>query len=133
MGREKEIDELVEVLSRRVKRNPLLVGPAGVGKTAIVEGFVQRVLASRVPRGIARARVIELSTSGLVATGQTMPELMKLMEKIIGEASQPDVVLFIDEFQAAVELGGPDLGIAGQMKPALARGAVVCIGALHRE
>jgi ATP-dependent Clp protease ATP-binding subunit ClpC len=130
VAREAEIDEVIEVLCRRFKRNPLLVGPPGVGKTAVVEGLAQRVASGRVPNDLRAVRIVELAATGLLARSPSLHELSELVRAIVSEASQPKVVLFIDEFQSAVEAGGRDLGIAGQMKPALSRGQIACIGAL---
>ncbi len=130
VGRQAEIDEVVEVLCRRLKRNPLLVGPPGVGKTAVVEGLAQRIAADEVPPALSGVRVLEITTAGLIAETKNIGDFTGLVDAIMKEASHPRVVLYVDEFQAAVEIGGRDLGLAAQMKPALARGELACIGAL---
>jgi ATP-dependent Clp protease ATP-binding subunit ClpC len=131
LGREEEIDLVIETLCRRVKRNPLLVGPAGTGKTAIVEGLAQRVTAGNVPAPLKGVRIISLQPSSIVAGGSLVGEIEKRMQNILKEASQPGIVLFIDEVHAIVGAGGREGtgDFASQLKPALARGDFACIAA----
>jgi ATP-dependent Clp protease ATP-binding subunit ClpC len=131
LGRDEEIDLVIETLCRRVKRNPLLVGPAGTGKTAIVEGLAQRVVAGNVPAPLKGVRIITLQPSSLVAGGSLVGEIEKRMQNVLKEASQPGIVLFIDEVHAIVGAGGREGtgDFASQLKPALARGDFACIAA----
>ena len=131
LGRAEEIDLVIETLCRRVKRNPLLVGPAGTGKTAIVEGLAQRVVAGNVPGPLKGVRIISLQPSSLVAGGSLVGEIEKRMQSVLKEASQPGIVLFIDEVHAIVGAGGREGtgDFASQLKPALARGDFACIAA----
>ena len=131
LGREEEIDLVIETLCRRVKRNPLLVGPAGTGKTAIIEGLAQRVSAGNVPAPLKGVRIISLQPSSIVAGGSLVGEIEKRMQNILKEASQPGIVLFIDEVHAIVGAGGREGtgDFASQLKPALARGDFACIAA----
>ncbi len=131
LGRGEEIDLVIETLCRRVKRNPLLVGPAGTGKTAIVEGLAQRVQSGDVPAPLKGVRIISLQPSSLVAGGSLVGEIEKRMQNVLKEASQPGIVLFIDEVHAIVGAGGREGtgDFASQLKPALARGDFACIAA----
>jgi len=130
IGRDAVLDEVIEVLCRRLKRNPLLVGPPGAGKTAIAEGLGGRVAAGEVPEELRDMRLVEVSISGLISASEHLPHLMELTQELVQAARKPGIVLFLDEFQNAVEFGGRDLGVAGQLKPALARGEIACMGAL---
>ena len=131
VGREQEIEGILRALCRRTKRNPALVGPAGVGKTAIVEGLAQRIVADDVPEVLKGVRLLELQPSILTAGAGVVGELQKRMKAILQEASQPGVILFIDELHSIVGAGGvrgtEDIG--SLLKPALARGDIACIGA----
>lgn len=131
LGRDEEIDLAIETLCRRVKRNPLLVGPAGTGKTAIVEGLAQRVLSGKVPPPLKGIRIIALQPSTLVAGANYVGDQEKRMQAVVKEASQPGIVLFIDEVHAIVGTGGREGtgDFANQLKPALARGDFACIAA----
>ncbi len=131
IGREREIDIIIEVLCRRYKRNPLLIGPAGVGKTAIVEGLAQRIAAGDVPEPLQGARIIQITPTGLVRGMDIDGTAEERVRKLVKEASQPGVILFIDEIHRLVGAGGmPGLHDLGQrLKPALARGEIACIGA----
>lgn len=138
LGRDDEIDLVIETLCRTDKPNALLVGPAGVGKTAIVEGVAQRVAAGEVPPYLQGARIVELQPSNLVAGTGVVGTLQERMKKIIeeaqrrrGDGERAGTILFIDEFHSAVGAGGA-MGlqdVASQLKPALGRGNVACIGA----
>lgn len=131
VGRGAELELVIETLCRRTKRNPALVGPAGVGKTAIVEGLAQRIVRGEVPEILRGARLIELQPSSLVAGAHVVGELEKRMKALLAEASQDGLLLFIDEVHSVVGAGGmPGSGdIASLLKPALARGDLACIGA----
>jgi ATP-dependent Clp protease ATP-binding subunit ClpC len=131
VGREAELQLVIETLLRRTKRNPVLVGPAGVGKTAIVEGLAQLIAAGRVPELLRGVRLIALQPSAVVA-GASMPgELESRMQSILAEACQDGIILFIDEVHALIGAGGhAGTGdLASQLKPALARGDLACIAA----
>jgi ATP-dependent Clp protease ATP-binding subunit ClpC len=135
VGREPELQLVIETLLRRTKRNPVLVGPAGVGKTAIVEGLAQLIVAGRVPQLLRGVRLIALQPSALVA-GAGMPgELESRMQRLLAEASQEGIVLFIDEVHSLIGAGGmAGTGdLASQLKPVLARGDLACIAATTDE
>jgi ATP-dependent Clp protease ATP-binding subunit ClpC len=135
VGREPELQLVIETLLRRTKRNPVLVGPAGVGKTAIVEGLAQLIIAGRVPDLLRGVRLIALQPSALVA-GASMPgELERRMQGVLTEASQEGIILFIDEVHALIGAGGrAGTGdLASQLKPVLARGDLACIAATTDE
>jgi len=131
VGREDEIQLVIETLCRRTKRNPLLVGPAGVGKTAIVEGLAQRIVRGEVPDMLQGARVLAVQPSTLVAGASVVGELEKRMKALLSEASQDGIILFIDEVHSIVGAGGREgVGdVASLLKPALARGDLACIAA----
>lgn len=133
IGREVEMQRVMEVLSRRVKNNPILVGYAGVGKTAIIEGLAQRIAADQVPDMIRFTRIVALDIPALVAgtrvRGQLEERLQGVMQDI--EHAEGSIILFIDEIHAIVGAGASDGGfdIAGMVKPALSRGQLRVIGA----
>jgi ATP-dependent Clp protease ATP-binding subunit ClpC len=131
LGREVEMAAMMETLCRWTKRNPLLIGPAGVGKTAIVEGLAQRVVSGDVPPPIQGIRIFALQASSLVSGASVVGKLEERMQAIIEEASQDGIVLFIDEVHSIVGSGGrrqvSDVG--SQLKPALAKGEIACMGA----
>ncbi|OGN86167.1 MAG: hypothetical protein A2X23_04180 [Chloroflexi bacterium GWC2_73_18] len=131
IGRETETELVMETLCRRTKRNPALVGPAGVGKTAIVEGLAQRIVAGQVPRPLRGARVIALQPSTLVAGAGRVGELEERMKALLAEAAQDGIILFVDEIHSVVGAGGiPGSGdVASLLKPSLARGEIACIAA----
>lgn len=131
VGREEEIDLLIETLCRRTKRNPALVGPAGVGKTAIVEGLAQRIVAGDVPDPLRHRRIVALQASLLIAGAGTYGEIEKRMKAILAEAKQEGVLLFIDEVHSLMGAGGREgaTDLASQLKPVLARGEIACIAA----
>jgi ATP-dependent Clp protease ATP-binding subunit ClpC len=131
VGRDNEIELVIETLCRRTKRNPVLVGPAGVGKTAIVEGFAQRIVRGAVPAILQGVRVVELQPSVLVAGAHLVGELEKRMQAVLGEANQAGIILFVDEMHAMVGAGGTTgtSDMASLLKPALARGDLACIAA----
>jgi ATP-dependent Clp protease ATP-binding subunit ClpC len=131
LGRDDEIQLVIETLLRRSKRNPVLVGPAGVGKTAIVEGLAQRVAQGSVPDSIKGVRIVALQPSNLVAGASMSGDLEKRMQNIIKEASQEGIILFIDEIHSVMGSGGlmGSSDIASILKPSLARGEVAVIAA----
>jgi len=134
IGRDSEIEQTVEVLSRRGKNNPVLIGEAGVGKTAIVEGIAERIAADDVPQTLSGKRVIQLELSGVVAGTRYRGDFEERLKKIIDEIRQhsDELVIFIDELHTLVGAGaGSEGGMdAGNMvKPALARGELHVIGA----
>lgn len=131
IGREEELEVVIETLCRRTKRNPVLVGPAGVGKTAIVEGLAIKVSRGEVPAFLQDMTLFALQPSTLTAGASHVGELESRMQSILEEAGQKGVVLFIDEFHSVVGSGGnPGANdIASLLKPALARGQISCIAA----
>lgn len=135
LGREVEIQGVMETLCRFTKRNPLLIGPAGVGKTAIVEGLAQRIVQGQVPPPLRNLRIFALQASSLVSGAGVVGELEKRMRAVVEEASQDGIVLFIDEIHTIVGSGGlrqvSDVG--SLLKPALGKGQIACIGATTDE
>jgi ATP-dependent Clp protease ATP-binding subunit ClpC len=131
VGREREIAATIEILCRTMKRNPILVGEPGVGKTALAEGLAQRIVAGKVPLLLQDKRLVELSVSSLVAGASQVGQFEKRLQKLVNEVNTAgDVILFIDEAHALMGAGGV-YGLqdaATILKPALARGDVVCIG-----
>jgi ATP-dependent Clp protease ATP-binding subunit ClpC len=135
VGRATELDIVIETLCRRTKRNPVLVGPAGTGKTAIVEGLAARVVAGGVPALLRGLRIVQLSPSALVSGAGVYGVLDERMRAILAEASQDGIALFIDELHSIVGAGGArgSSDIASLLKPALARGEIACIAATTDE
>lgn len=134
VGRAEEIEETVEILSRRSKNNPVLIGEPGVGKTAIVEGLAQRIVAGEVPDTLKDKRVVALDLSGMVAGAQYRGQFEERLKKVIEDvqAASGDIILFIDELHTVVGAGATGEGSmdAGNMlKPALARGELHVVGA----
>jgi len=134
IGRDNEIEQTIEVLSRRSKNNPVLIGEAGVGKTAIVEGIAERIVADDVPQTLAGKRVVQLELSGVVAGTRYRGDFEERMRKIIDEIRDhgDELIIFIDELHTLVGAGaGTEGGMdAGNMvKPALARGELHVVGA----
>ncbi len=132
LGRDEETALVVETLCRDIKRNPLLLGPAGVGKTAIVEGLAQRVVLGDVPSNLANVRIFALQATDLVQGTGLVGALEERMKSLIKEAENPGCVLFLDEIHAVVGAGAGGKSsndVANILKPALARGAMACIGA----
>ncbi|WP_425565200.1 ATP-dependent Clp protease ATP-binding subunit [Saccharopolyspora taberi] len=133
VGRAEEIEQTVEILSRRTKNNPVLIGEPGVGKTAIVEGIAQRIVAGDVPETLEDKRVVMLDLTGLVAGSKYRGEFEERLKKVIDEvrAAEGEVVLFVDELHTVVGAGASEGGMdAGNiLKPALARGELHVIGA----
>ncbi|WP_411124584.1 ATP-dependent Clp protease ATP-binding subunit [Streptomyces sp. x-19] len=134
VGRAEEIEQTVEVLSRRTKNNPVLIGDPGVGKTAIVEGLAQRIVAGEVPKTLRDRRVVGLDLAGLVAGSKYRGEFEERLKKVIDEVTEADkgIILFIDELHTVVGAGSGGEGAmdAGNiLKPALARGDLSVVGA----
>ena len=132
IGREKEIERVIQILSRRTKNNPALIGEPGVGKTAIAEGLAQRIVAGDVPENLINKRVLTLDIGSLVAGTKYRGEFEERLKKIIEELrATNDAVLFIDELHTLVGAGAAEGAIdaANILKPPLARGELQCIGA----
>ncbi|NLI11630.1 MAG: ATP-dependent Clp protease ATP-binding subunit, partial [Peptococcaceae bacterium] len=132
VGRDKEIERVIQVLSRRTKNNPVLIGEPGVGKTAVAEGLAQRITAGNVPEILANKRVVTLDMGSLVAGTKYRGEFEERLRKIIEEIRQAgNIVMFIDELHTLVGAGAAEGAIdaANILKPALARGELQCIGA----
>ena len=131
VGREKEIEAIILVLLRTFKRNPLLVGPAGVGKTVIVEGLAQRIAMGKVPEKLRNKRIIQLNTSTLISDTQYMGSFEKRITGLMKEASHEDIVLFIDELHTIVGAGGSQglRDLANLLKYYLGKDEISLIGA----
>src|SRR5918998_1198259 len=133
IGRPEEIETTIEVLSRRTKNNPVLIGDPGVGKTAIVEGIAQRIVNEEVPETLSDKRVLALDLSGLVAGTQYRGQFEERLKKVVEEASEnpKGQILFIDELHTVVGAGAAEgsMDASNMLKPALARGELHCIGA----
>ncbi|MBR3405958.1 MAG: ATP-dependent Clp protease ATP-binding subunit, partial [Bacteroidales bacterium] len=132
VGRETEISRVIEILGRRKKNNPMLIGEPGVGKSAIVEGIAQRIASGDISAALAKKRILSLDIASVVAGTKYRGDFEKRLKAIIKEASEnPDLILFIDEFHTIVGAGGASgsLDAANMLKPALARGEFQCIGA----
>lgn len=132
VGRDTEIARVIEILGRRKKNNPMLIGEPGVGKSAIVEGIAQRIAGGSISPALAKKKLISLDIASVVAGTKYRGDFEKRLKAIIKEAStNPDIILFIDEFHTIVGAGGAQgsLDAANMLKPALARGELQCIGA----
>ena len=132
VGRDDEIQRVIQILGRRRKNNPMLVGDPGVGKSAIVEGIAIKIVNGDIPPVLADKKLISLDLGSIVAGTKYRGDFEKRLKSIINEvASRPDVILFIDEFHTIVGAGGASgsLDAANMLKPALARGDIQCIGA----
>lgn len=132
VGREKEIERVAQVLSRRKKNNPILIGEPGVGKTAIAEGLALRIIQKKVSRVLFGKRVVTLDLASLVAGTKYRGQFEERMKAVMNELEKsPDVILFIDELHTIVGAGGASgsLDASNMFKPALSRGEIQCIGA----
>ncbi len=132
IGREAEIERVIQVLSRRKKNNPILIGEPGVGKTAIAEGLAQRIVENRVPEILKDRRICTLDLASVVAGTKYRGQFEERLKSIINEIRQSDdVIIFIDEIHTIVGAGGAEGAIdaSNMLKPALARGELQCIGA----
>jgi len=132
VGREKEIERVSQILSRRKKNNPILIGEPGVGKSAIAEGLALRIIQRKVSRVLFNKRVVTLDLASLVAGTKYRGQFEERMKAVMNELEKsPDVILFIDEIHTIVGAGGASgsLDASNMFKPALARGEIQCIGA----
>jgi len=135
IGREQEIERVIQILARRRKNNPALVGEPGVGKTAIVEGLAQRIVAGETPEPLLDKRVLQLDVGSLVAGTMYRGQFEERLKKVIAEIKNSGSILFIDEVHMLVGAGsaGSSVDAANILKPALARGELQCIGATTLE
>ena len=135
IGRDGEIRNLIKVLSRRSKNNPVLIGEPGVGKTAIAELLAQRIIAGEVPDSLQGLRLISLDLGALIAGAKFRGQFEERLRSVLNEVSRPDsgVVLFIDELHTMVGSDRSSTDAASLLKPALARGDLRCIGATTPE
>ncbi|MCU0492499.1 MAG: ATP-dependent Clp protease ATP-binding subunit [Chloroflexaceae bacterium] len=131
VGRQHEIERVIQILSRRTKNNPALIGEPGVGKTAIVEGLAQRIIQGEVPDSIKGKRVVTLDMGALVAGTKYRGQFEERLKRVIDEIKETRCILFIDEFHTIIGAGGAEgtLDAANILKPALSRGELQTIGA----
>ena len=131
IGRNQEIERVIQILARRTKNNPALIGEAGVGKTAIVEGLAQRIVAGEIPRDLRGKRLVRLDVGSLVAGTMYRGQFEQRLKRVIDEIESTETILFIDELHMLVGAGsaGSSVDAANILKPALARGKLQCIGA----
>lgn len=136
IGRENEIERIIQTLSRRKKNNPVLVGEAGVGKTAIVEGLAQDIVAANVPDSLKKKRVVALDMASIVAGTKYRGQFEERLKAVINEVTKnKDIIIFIDELHTIVGAGAAEGAIdaSNMLKPALARGELQCVGATTLE
>jgi ATP-dependent Clp protease ATP-binding subunit ClpC len=132
IGRAKEIERVIQILSRRKKNNPVLIGEAGVGKTAIVEGLAQKIISGQVPDQISGKRVLALDLASVVAGTKYRGQFEERLKAVMNELKQDnDAILFLDELHTIVGAGGAEgaLDASNMLKPAMARGEIQCLGA----
>ena len=132
IGRDPETERVIQILSRRTKNNPCLIGEPGVGKTAVVEGLAQKIVEGNVPEGLKGKRIVTLDLSGMIAGAKYRGEFEERMKNVMDEATKnPDIILFIDEIHTLVGAGAAEGAVdaANILKPALARGEMQVIGA----
>ncbi len=131
IGRQHEIERVIQILSRRTKNNPALIGEPGVGKTAIVEGLAQRIIQGDVPDSIKNKRVVTLDMGALVAGTKYRGQFEERLKRVVDEIKETRCILFIDEFHTIIGAGGAEgtLDAANILKPALSRGELQTIGA----
>lgn len=131
IGRRQEIERVVQILARRTKNNPALIGEPGVGKTAIVEGLAQRIVSGEVPEPLLNRRLLQFDIGSLVAGTMYRGQFEERLKKVLDELKDSDCILFIDEVHMLVGAGsaGSSMDAANILKPALARGQLQCIGA----
>ncbi|MDO5759801.1 MAG: ATP-dependent Clp protease ATP-binding subunit [Bacteroidota bacterium] len=136
VGREKETDRIIQILSRRKKNNPVLIGEAGVGKSAIVEGIAQRIASKKIPYTLANKKIYTLDLASVVAGTKYRGQFEERLKGLISELQHhPEIIIFIDEIHTMIGAGGAEgsLDASNILKPALARGEIQCIGATTIE
>lgn len=136
VGRERETDRIIQILSRRKKNNPVLIGEAGVGKSAIVEGIAQRIASKNIPYTLANKIIYSLDLASVVAGTKYRGQFEERLKGLISELQRhPEIIIFIDEIHTIIGAGGAEgsLDASNILKPALARGEIQCIGATTME